>query len=68
MPLSPPWQWMMHTWPEPDQECWVVRIGGPEKPFLGVWNWAANLFDVTIGDDTTIVYAFLVLKWRPLDP
>jgi len=55
---------MMHEWPADTDDCWLVRIGSPEKPFTGTWDLATKTFHCTIGSETLDVPPLLVLKWR----
>lgn len=55
---------MLTEWPADTDNCWLVRIGNPEKPAQGTWDLGAQTFHVAVGAETIDIPALLVLKWR----
>jgi len=66
MPLSPPWNWIMHNEPADTDEVWIIRIGNPEKPFRATYQQASQTFETMDLPTTLYVPSLLVSKWRPL--
>ena len=66
MPLSPPWKWLMQEEPANGDTVWIVRIGGPEKPFRATWDSGSATFTTADLATPITLLGLVVLKWRPL--
>jgi hypothetical protein len=54
----------MHDLPADSANCWIIRIGQPEKPFKAIWNEGNLEFIHEAYADAFAVPLDLVLKWR----
>ena len=59
---------MMIDVPDDATDCWIIRIGGPEKPFRATYLAATTQFLTQDLDVPLYLPSFLVLKWRAQNP